>query len=77
MASGSGTLYIGAINNLARRVFEHKEDKIDGFSKKYKCDRLVYYEQCGDVNNAIEREKQMKGWRRNKKECLTGKINPG
>jgi len=57
MASKSGTLYIGMTNNLIRRVSEHKQGIIEGFSKKYKCNKLVYFEQYDDVNCAIEREK--------------------
>ncbi len=76
MASKSGTLYIGFTNNLLRRVQEHKQDLIDGFSKKYSCHRLVYYEHYGDVYVAMEREKQFKNWRRVKKESLIKKINP-
>ncbi|MFZ2970452.1 MAG: GIY-YIG nuclease family protein [Minisyncoccia bacterium] len=75
MASMSGTLYIGVTNNLQRRVFEHKQDLADGFTKKYSCHRLVYYEQHNDVKDAISREKQLKRWRREKKENLTRTVN--
>ena len=67
IASSSGTLYIGMTNNLIRRVAEHKEGKIEGFSKKYSCNKLVYYEHCEDVYTIIEREKEIKKWRREKK----------
>jgi putative endonuclease len=55
-------------NNLHRRVFEHKNDLIEGFTRQYKCHRLVYYESFDDVNKAIDREKQLKRWNRTKKE---------
>lgn len=76
MASPSGTLYTGMTNNLARRVSEHKEGKIDGFSKKYGCTRLVYCEQHQYVYNAIEREKEIKNFIRKKKEELIKTVNP-
>ncbi|OGF22567.1 hypothetical protein A2Y83_00455 [Candidatus Falkowbacteria bacterium RBG_13_39_14] len=76
MASSSGTLYIGVTNSLERRVVEHKNDLIEGFSKQYQCHRLVYYEQYNDIRNAIAREKQMKNWGREKKENLTRTMNP-
>lgn len=76
MASISGVIYIGVTNNLERRVIEHKNDLIDGFTKKYKCHKLVYYEHYNDVNNAIAREKQLKKWRRDKKEFLIKGMNP-
>ena len=64
MASMSGTLYIGITNFIEKRVNDHKEGLIEGFSKKYRCTRLVYYESFDDVRNAISREKQLNGWRR-------------
>jgi putative endonuclease len=76
VASKSRALYIGMTNDLERRIFEHKNDLIDGFSKKYKCHRLVYYESFDDVKKAIDREKQLKRWNRTKKEWLIGKDNP-
>jgi putative endonuclease len=76
MASKSGVLYIGVTNNLQRRVFEHKNELIDGFSKKYKCKKLVYFEEYQNINQAIEREKQLKKWNRQKKEALIKKVNP-
>ena len=60
MASASGTLYIGMTNDLIRRVVEHKESKIEGFSKKYSCKKLVYYEHYKYVHDAIKREKEIK-----------------
>ena len=76
MASFSGTLYIGMTNNLIRRVNEHKEGKIEGFSKKYYCNKLVYYEHSQYIYNAIEREKEIKKWRREKKQDLIKTTNP-
>ncbi len=70
------TLYIGVTNNLVRRVFEHKEKLIEGFTKTYNVDRLVYYEIHEGINEAIEREKQIKGGSRNKKIKLIKEINP-
>jgi putative endonuclease len=77
MASSSGTLYIGMTGDLNRRVFEHKNDLIEGFTKKYSCHKLVYYEHFTDVYEAINRERQIKRWRRQKKEFLIRMINPG
>ena len=76
MASDSGTLYVGMTNNLERRIWEHKQNVIDGFTKKYDCKKLVYYEYTLDVNGAIAREKQIKKWRRDKKQNLIKTINP-
>ncbi len=63
-------------NNLVRRAFEHKEHRIDGFTKTYKVDKLVYYEMMEDVKIAIEREKELKGWTRKKKIDLIQTVNP-
>ena len=76
MASESGTLYIGMTNDLIRRVSEHKEGKIEGFTQKYECTKLIYYESMKYVYNAIEREKELKDWNRKKKEELIRTINP-
>ena len=75
MSSFSGVLYIGVTNNLKRRVYEHKKELIEGFSKKYKCKKLVYFEEYQEINLAINREKQLKNWRREKKEQLIKKLN--
>lgn len=77
MASESGTLYIGVTNDLMRRVTEHKSGEVEGFTKKYGCVKLVYYEHFPDIRAAIEREKQLKKWRREKKEWLIRSMNPG
>ncbi len=72
----NGTLYIGITSDLKKRVFEHKHDLIEGFTKKYKVHDLVYYEQTIDVRSAIEREKQLKKWKRKWKLELIEKMNP-
>ncbi len=72
----NSVLYTGVTNNLVRRVFEHKEKLIDGFTKKYNCSKLVWYEQYLDAESAISREKQIKGGSRKKKEDLINKMNP-
>ncbi len=69
-------LYTGVTTALRKRVFQHKNGLIEGFSKKYKCQRLVYYECFAYVGTAIEREKEIKGWRREKKDALVATINP-
>ena len=76
MASSSGTLYVGFTNNLYQRVADHKEGKIKGFTKKYFCKKLVYYEHYKNVYDAINREKEIKKWRREKKENLIKILNP-
>jgi len=76
VASKSRVLYIGITNALDRRVWEHKNDLIDGFSKQYRCHRLVYYESFDDVRKAIDREKQLKRWNRAKKVWLIEQMNP-
>jgi len=72
----NGTLYIGITNNLIRRIYEHKNDLIDGFSKKYGIHNLVYYESYNDVRDALNRETQMKKWNRKWKIELIEKSNP-
>ena len=69
-------LYIGVTNNLARRVFEHKNKLVKGFSSKYNLDKLVYFEQTNSIESAILREKQLKQYSRAKKEQLIYTINP-
>ena len=76
MASFSGTLYTGVTNDLYKRVYQHKNDLIEGFTKKYQCHKLVYFEETGDIEAAILREKQIKGWSRKKKEALIKTKNP-
>ncbi|MEA1936886.1 MAG: GIY-YIG nuclease family protein [Patescibacteria group bacterium] len=72
----NGTLYIGVTNNLLRRVLEHKDDLVDGFTKKYKVHKLVCYEEIDDIKVAIQREKQIKKWERQWKINLIEKNNP-
>ncbi len=72
----NGTLYVGVTGDLIKRVHEHKEKVVEGFSKKYGIDKLVYYEQTQDVQSALEREKQLKAWRRQCKLELIEKLNP-
>lgn len=76
MASSSGTLYTGVTDDLERRVFEHKHKLIPGFSSKYNVNRLVYYEETRDIKEALNREKQIKGWLRSKKLELITSCNP-
>jgi putative endonuclease len=75
MASRSRTLYVGMTGNLQRRVFEHKWREHDGFTARYNCDRLVWFERHQDVQVAIAREKELKGWRRSKKIALIESAN--
>ncbi len=70
-----GTLYIGVTNDLIRRVHEHKNNYVDGFTKKYNVHQLVYYEIAEDIGSAMKREKQMKKWRRQWKIELIEKNN--
>ena len=71
------TIYIGVTRDLIRRVYEHREHLVpDSFTSKYDVYKLVYFEQTNDVNAALEREKQLKGWRRSKKNALIESMNP-
>ena len=76
MTNASKTLYIGVTNNLMRRVQEHRDGQIPGFTRKYNIHKLVYFEQGDDINSALFREKQVKKWRREKKIALIESINP-
>ena len=76
MTNRSRTLYTGVTSNLQRRVYEHKHKLVPGFTGKYNITRLVYFESTRDVRAAIAREKQIKGWRREKKIALIGATNP-
>ena len=69
-------LYIGMTNNLHRRVWQHKTHRIEGFINDYNATRLVYWQSFDDVRNAIDREKRLKGWRREKKNWLVERFNP-
>jgi len=77
MTNKSGTLYTGVTNNLERRIYEHKHHLVKGFTNKYNIDKLVYFEETNDINAAISREKQIKGWLRRKKVALIESMNPG
>ncbi len=76
VASQTRTIYIGLTNNLVRRIFQHKEKVVEGFTRKYNCTRLVYFEHFNDVRAAIAREKQIKDWIRKKKVALVESMNP-
>ena len=69
-------LYVGVTNDLVRRVSEHKNNLADSFTKRYKIYKLVYYETTTDVREAVSREKQLKRWRRDKKNELINSVNP-
>jgi putative endonuclease len=76
LSSYTRTLYIGVSNNIKRRVVEHKEKLIEGFTKKYDVNRLVHFETFREVNDALAREKQLKKWSRKKKIELIERDNP-
>ena len=76
MTNRSKTLYTGVTNNIERRVYEHKEKLLPGFTKKYNINQLVYTEVFNDINQAISYEKRIKGWRRSKKIALIEEENP-
>lgn len=76
MSSERRVLYVGITNNLHRRVFQHKTGAVEGFTSKYKVTQLVYWESFDDVRNAIDREKKIKGWLRQKKVDLIESLNP-
>jgi putative endonuclease len=75
MGSLSGTLCVGVSGNLQKRVFQHRF-QLEGFTARYDVQRLLYWESYGDVHKAIGREKQLKGWRRDKKAALLESANP-
>ena len=76
MTNKSKTLYTGISNNLIRRVYEHKNKLVEGFTKKYNIEKLVYFELFNNPDDAIRREKQIKGWLRKKKIDLIKSMNP-
>jgi putative endonuclease len=76
LSSLSGTLYVGLTDNLWKRVAEHKAGSFDGFTRKYKVNRLMYFETFGDPTVAADREQQIKKWRREKKIALFATSNP-
>ena len=69
-------IYVGITNELTRRIYKHKNKMIKGFTEKYNVKKLVYFEETQDVNTAIEREKEIKKWRREKKNRLVNSMNP-
>jgi len=69
-------IYVGITNNLERRIYEHKNKMVKGFTEKYNLKKLVYFEETPDVKAAIAREKEIKKWRREKKNQLVNKMNP-
>lgn len=72
----NSVLYIGVTSNLIKRIYEHKQKFVDGFSKKYSLDKLIYYEVLEDINEAIAREKKLKNWQRDWKFDLIKESNP-
>ena len=72
----NGTLYIGVTNDLIRRAYDHKNDLVEGFTKRYGVHTLVYFEQATDINSAIQREKTIKRWKRRWKIELIEQANP-
>jgi putative endonuclease len=69
-------LYIGVTSSLERRIVEHRQKLVPGFTEKYNVNKLVYFEQTNDAISAIAREKQLKKWRREKKNALVDSVNP-
>lgn len=76
LSSKTGTLYIGVTNNLVKRVYEHKNKFAEGFTKKYNVDRLVYFHEFSNIEQAIDMEKRIKKWSRQKKLDLVLSMNP-
>jgi putative endonuclease len=72
----NGTLYIGVTNNLVKLIWQHKNGVVEGFTKKYNVDKLIYFEESSDINSAITREKQLKKWNRAWKIKLIEEFNP-
>ena len=71
-----GVMYVGVTNDLVRRLYEHKNKLVSGFTKKYNVSKLVYFEETKDVHSALAREKEIKKWRREKKDALVVGVNP-
>jgi len=76
LTNRSGTLYTGETNDLQRRLLEHRAGSVGSFTARYKMDRLLYFEATADVRDAIQREKQIKGWTRKRKLELVAELNP-
>ena len=77
LASKTRRLYVGMTSNLERRMQEHRSKAVDGFTSRYNVDRLVWYQAIDGAGDAVERERQVKGWRREKKVALIEAENPG
>ena len=77
LTNHSGTLYTGVTSDLIKRIYEHKQFLVEGFAKRYRMNRLVYFEQALNAEAAIKREKQIKGWLRVRKVALIEETNPG
>ena len=73
---GATTIYIGVTNDIKRRISEHKLGEVPGFTKRYKCDILLYFEEYNNIKNANTKKKELKGWRRERKEQLIATLNP-
>lgn len=69
-------MYVGVTNDLNRRIYEHKNKMVEGFTAKYNLSKLIYFEETNDINAAIAREKEIKRWRREKKNKLVEQLNP-
>ena len=76
LSSQTKRLYVGVTNDLQRRVAQHKQREVEGFTSRYNIDQLVYYEETDDIRDAISREKQLKGWMRIRKIQLVQDMNP-
>lgn len=76
MSSRSLNLYVGVTNSIYQRALQHKKGEVEGFTKRYRINRLVYYETFKYIGNAIARETQIKGWSRDKKLALIKAMNP-
>ena len=76
LTNSSRTLYVGVTNNLERRMYEHKNKLVPGFTERYNVTWLAYYEETSSIESAIAREKQIKSWRRSKKVALVESANP-
>lgn len=76
MMGFKGVLYVGITNDLTRRVYEHQHGLVEGFTKKYQCKYLVFFEDGASISGAIDREKEIKGWKRTKKLDLIYRMNP-
>jgi len=76
LASRNRVLYTGVTSDLVRRVWQHKQDVVEGFTRRYRAHALVYFEETEDVKSALQREKQIKGWVRAKKVAMIESVNP-